>query len=107
MFKLGYKLVLVDLVLVAALYFVLQDISWRTYYAMTPHAGVSGYTPSFSYSLLTRFFSMAGSNVPLTSPPTLDWVQVIAYVLVAINAWYAYLLLKPRVFGKRQTSPPA
>ena len=88
--RFAYKVALADLALLAALYFVLQDLAWRTYYAGTPHAAVSGYAPSFSYSFFTRFFTMAGSGVSLTSPPTLDWVQVLALALVVVNGWFAY-----------------
>jgi hypothetical protein len=96
MIRTAYKVALVDLVLVIALYFVFQDLAWRDYYAGTPHARVSGYSPSTSYSLLVRLFTMAGGSLSLTSPPTLDWVQVIAYVLVAVNGWLVYALLKSR-----------
>jgi hypothetical protein len=90
------KVIAADLVLLAALLWVLQDLQWRTWYAASPHAGTTGYTPSFSYSVLTQFFTMAGSGVSLTSPPTLDWVQFLAYVLVALNAWFAYQILRHR-----------
>ena len=91
--KFVYKVLLVDLVLVLGLYFVLGDLSWRSYYAMSPHnacGGVCSYTPSFSFNVLTRFFTMAGNGVPLTSPPTLDWVQLLLLALFALNGWYLY-----------------
>ena len=90
------KVIAADLVLLAALLWVLQDLQWRTGYAASPHAGTTGYTPSFSYSVLTQFFNMAGNGVSLTSPPTLDWVQFLVYVLVALNAWFAYQTLRHR-----------
>lgn len=99
MFRLRYTVLLADLILVVALYFVLQDLSWRSYYALAPHdrcGGLCSYTPSTSYSLLTRFFTMAGNGVSLTSPPTLDWVQILAVVLVALNGWYLYSELRAR-----------
>lgn len=85
-----------DIVLLAAEYFVLQDLQWRTAYAASPHAATQGYSPSFSYSVLTQFFTMAGPGVSLTSPPTLDWVQAIAYALVVINVWFVYKVMKSR-----------
>jgi hypothetical protein len=88
--------ILADLVIVGALAGVLQDLQWRASYAASPHAGVAGYTPSFSYSLIVRFFTMAGNGSQLTSPPTLDWVQVLIYLLVAINGWFAYRVLVSR-----------
>ncbi len=97
--KSGYKVLLFDLVVVIALYFVLSDLSWRSYYAMSPHdacGGLCSYTPSFGYSILARFFTMAGNGTSLTSPPTLDWVQVIAVALLLVNGYYLYLVLHSR-----------
>jgi len=37
--------------------------------------------------------------VSLTSPPTLDWVQLLVLVLVAVNGWFAY-----RVYRSRKAS---
>ena len=96
MVKTYIKVIAADLVLLAALLWVLQDLQWRTGYAASPHAGTTGYIPSFSYSVLTQFFNMAGNGVSLTSPPTLDWVQFLVYVLVALNAWFAYQTLRHR-----------
>lgn len=108
--KFGYKVLLVDLLFVVALYFVFSDLSWRTYYAMSPHdacGGLCSYTPSFSFSLLTRFFTMAGNGVSLTSPPTLDWVQVIVVLLVAVNGWTAFDSYRSWKYSRsRATLPP-
>ena len=90
---------LADTVLLFALYSVFQDLQWRTGYAASLHSACPqfcSYSPSFSYNLLTQFFTLARSGVRLTSPPTLDWVQLLAYFLVALNAWYAYKTLKLR-----------
>ena len=91
------KVALADIVLLFALYSVLQDLQWRTGYAASLHSACSrycSYSPSFSYGFLTQFFTLAGNGVRLTSPPTLDWVQGLAYVLVALNAWYVYKTLR-------------
>ena len=95
----GLKVFLGDIVLLFALYSVLVDLQWRTGYAGSLHSACPQfctYSPSFSYSVLTQFFTLAGNGVRLTSPPTLDWVQLLAYVLVVLNAWYAYKTLKSR-----------
>lgn len=96
MLRLVYKVAFVDLGLLASMYFILQDLAWRAYYAGTPHAAVSGYVPSDGFSVFVRYFTMAGSGVSLTSPPTLDWVQVIVLLLVAINGWLAYQMYLTR-----------
>ncbi|MDE1853718.1 MAG: hypothetical protein KGI38_08230 [Thaumarchaeota archaeon] len=84
----------IDAVLLIALFYVVGDLQWRVTYATSAHSACPppgcGYAPSFSYSLLTQFFTMAGNGVSLTSPPTLDWIQALSYALVAINAWFVY-----------------
>ena len=96
MVRLVFKVAAVDLVLLTLLYYVLQDLAWRAYYAGTPHVPGSPYAASFSFSILTRYFTMAGNNVSLTSPPTLDWVQLLVLVLVAVNGWFAYHAYRSR-----------
>ncbi len=97
------KVLAADALLLVALYYVVQDLSWRISYAASLHTAcpnLCGYTPSFSYSFLTRLFTMSGNPllrssalVRLTSPPTLDWVQVLSVMLVAVNAWFVYVTL--------------
>ena len=95
--KLVYEVALLDIVLLLALYLVLGDLAWRVQYAESDRpAALHGYAASFSYSLFTRFFTMTGSGVSLTSPPALDWVQVIALVLILVNAWFVYVVVKER-----------
>ena len=97
MARTALKVLLADIVLVAAVYSVIRDLGWRASYAASPHASaINGYSSSISYSILTQFFTMSGSGVRLTSPPTLDWVQLIAAALVVLNQWYAYTILARR-----------
>ena len=95
-----FKVLLVDAVLLIAEYSVIQDLSWRSGYAASPQdrcAGICSYTPSFGHNILTQYFTMAGNGVSLTSPPTLDWVQLLGLALVLVNVWYGYnLWLKRR-----------
>lgn len=107
MVKLWYKVLLADVVFVVALYFVLRDLNWRTSYAALPHDACGGfctYTPSYGYGLFTRTFTMAGNGVKLTSPPMLDWIQVLAILLILVNGWYLYVLYRERM---RQPSSPS
>jgi len=93
-----------DFVLVVLELLVLQDLQWRTSYAASVHAGTNGYTPSFSYNVLTRVFTMSGNGPSLVSPLTLDWVQLLAIVLVVVNVWLGYATLsRHRAFK----TPPA
>ena len=106
--KLWYKVLLADIVLVVALYFVLGDLNWRTSYAALPHNACGGfctYTPSFGYGLFTRIFTMSGNGVKLTSPPMLDWVQVLALLLLLVNGWYLYVFLRENRPKPSETLP--
>ena len=99
MVKLWYKALLADIVFVVALYFVLQDLNWRTSYAASPHdacGGLCTYAPSFAYGLFTRTFTMSGNGVSLASPATVDWVQIIVVLLLLVNGWCLYVVLKER-----------
>lgn len=96
MVKTIFKVVALDAVVLAALASVLNDLAWRVSYASSPHASTTGYAASFTYSVLTRVFSMAGGPLTLTSPPTLDWVQLLSAVLVVVNGWFAYTILASR-----------
>jgi hypothetical protein len=93
------KVAVADIILVVAEFLVLQDLQWRTDYAASLHSAcpqLCRYSPSFGYSVLTRFFTMAGNGTSLTSPATLDWAQLLALLLLAINAFYAYDYLRKR-----------
>ncbi len=105
-----YKVAIVDVLALLALYYVLQDIQWRTSYAASPHAacgGVCEYSPSFSYGILTRMFTMAGNNQHLVSPLTLDWVQALSLVLIIANLWFAYSVIKSRNRKHFVVAPPS
>jgi hypothetical protein len=95
----SWKVVIIDVVLLVALYYVLQDLQWRTGYASSVRdvcGGLCSYSPSFSYGALLRTFTMSGNGVTLMSPPTLDWVQLLAYALAIANLWFAYSLIRSR-----------
>jgi hypothetical protein len=101
------KLVLVDLVLVAALVLVAMDQQWRSSYGASHHNdGYPGeYMVSVSYGLLTRVFTMSGTTTTLVSPASLDWLQVIVLFLVLVNGIYIYEVRKKRAeAGKGVTS---
>ncbi len=89
MVRTGVKVLGVDSVLLVTEYLVLQDVLWRSAYASS-----EGLSPSYSYSLLTQFFTMAGRSLVLESPPTLDWVLVLLVVLVILNLWYSIVAIR-------------
>jgi hypothetical protein len=94
-----YKIATVDVLALLALYYVLLDLQWRTSFAASPHDACGKfceYSSSFGYGLLTRVFAMDGNSQHLVSPPSLDWIQVLACVLVIANLWFAYGILKAR-----------
>jgi hypothetical protein len=91
--------VIADVLLLTGLYYVVLDLQWRSAYASSIHYACEGpcsYTASFSRSILTQFFTMTGNNASLTSPPTLDWVQLLVLALVLINVWYGYSFIFER-----------
>jgi len=97
--KTALKLILAEAVLLTGLYLVVRDLEWRSSYAASTHNACEGpcsYTPTLSHSILTQFFTMSGNGVSLTSPPTLDWVQLLVLILVVVNVWYGYSLLETR-----------
>ena len=87
---------LADAMLLLAVFYVVGDLQWRVAYASSPHGHTTGYAASFSYSIFTQVFTMSGSGVTLSSPLTLDWIQVLALVLVVLNGWYVYSLVARR-----------
>lgn len=100
--------VLSDALLLLALYFVLLDLGRRVAYAASPHTAcpsLCGYKPSFTYTFFTQFFTMSGNGVSLTSPPTLDWVQVITLIIIIVNGWFFYDLYRRRKADIKQSAP--
>jgi hypothetical protein len=92
-----YLLVLlVDLLLAVSLVYVVGDLQWRVAYASSPHPRTTGYATSFAYSVFTRVFTMSGGGISLSSPLTLDWVQVLGVLLVALNGWFLYTVYSKR-----------
>ena len=103
MFSRALKVLVVDAVLLAALFYVVQDLHWRSDYAaatVSRCAGECSYAPSFSYGFLTQVFTMSGNFAKLASPATLDWTQALAYALILLNAWLVYTY-----WGSRRTAP--
>jgi hypothetical protein len=94
----GFVLAVFDLLTLAFLYFVLQDLAWRASYVESEHL-----IPGNSYSLFIRVFSITGSTVQfqLVSPPALDWVQVIIAALVLVNGFYVLRVLRKSI-GERE-----
>lgn len=84
MVRTAVKVALFDAAVLVALLLVLNDLSTRTSYARS-------WMPSTSYLPFLRVFSMVRTcrlpcvSMTLTSPPTLDWVQVLVVLLLASN----------------------
>jgi len=109
MARTAWKVLILDAVLLLAEFEIIQDAHNRIQCAL----GSSLYgqscmvrsSPSFSHSLLTQSFSMIVGGTYLQSPPTLDWAQLIAYILVVINVWYGYTVFARRRALKAQHVP--
>jgi len=105
MARTAYVVLILDAVLLLATFEIIQDVQNRIQCALGSSLYGQGCmlrsSPSFSYSLLTKSFSMVVGGTRLQSPPTLDWVQLIAYILVAINVWFGYT-----VYARRKAPGP-
>jgi hypothetical protein len=96
--KTGFlKVAVLDVVLLVFAYYVLQDLDWRSSFAVS-----RGFGATTSYSLLTRMFEMVGRGTTLQSPPTLDWIQVVVAILIILNLGYAFGALR----GSRREPKP-
>ena len=107
------KVLVFDAVLLIAEFEVIQDLQNRIQCALGStlygQLCMQRSSPSFSHSLLTQSFSMIVGGTYVQSPPTVDWVQLIAYVLVAVNVWYGYTVFarqKALRAGRSPSQPP-
>jgi hypothetical protein len=86
------KLLLVDLVVLVAAYAVVSDLYARLNCAtgqdLYGQGCLARSSPQYSYSLLTRYFSMVSGGATLQSPPYLDWLQLLAVIFIVVNVWY-------------------
>jgi hypothetical protein len=84
----------VDFVLLLFGYLVLEDLQWRSSYAISESLSASyTYLPFVrSLDLSGRIFQ--GQPQQLISPPTFDWIQFLVAIGVAVTLWYAYAALK-------------
>jgi len=95
------EVLLVNAAMLFLTYLVYSDEQWRIGCALGQGLNCTiRSAPSYSYSLLIRFFSMRNSTMLLTSPPVLDWIQVFVVVLIVVDAWYLF-----RIVSKRGISP--
>jgi hypothetical protein len=69
------------------------------------YASALGFHPSTSYSFLTLTFSMKGKGELLTSPPALDWIQLLAIAAALLDAYYLLGTLRERRRSSSQPSP--
>jgi hypothetical protein len=92
-----YKVLVADAVLLAAVYLVLQDIAMRVSCTIP---GCNPFVPRtsavYSYSIFTKTLALGVNGNTLTSPLTLDWIQVLGLALLLVNLWYVYGLLRSR-----------
>ena len=87
-----------DAILLLLTYLVFLDEQWRFACALGQEPScIARSDPSYSYSVLTQFFSMKSQSMMLLgSPPVLDWTQVFALLLVVVNVWFLSSILRKR-----------
>jgi hypothetical protein len=81
-------LVVANAVVLGMIYFVELDRQWRSSCAASFVCRAS--VASTSYSPFTMMTTLFGSGLPLTSPPTLDWLQLLVVVLAAFDGYAVY-----------------
>jgi hypothetical protein len=82
---------LINAVLILALLWVTGEQSARASYAVQ-----RGLTFSVTRSLFTYVTTLSSSSGQLSSPPTLDWIQVIVFALFLIDLYYVYGAVRRR-----------
>lgn len=89
------KVLAADLILIAAILLVVQDMQMRTACSLPGCYPISDRSEgTFTYSLLTHGFSLMVGGATLASPPAFDWFQVIAAAMVVANAWYLITVVR-------------
>jgi len=94
-----FEVLVVDVLGLAGIFFVNQDIGMRISCTIPGCTDLTRTSLGFSYSIFVKSFSMNVKNAywrTVVSPPTLDWIQVLGVALVAINLWYLYRALGGR-----------
>jgi hypothetical protein len=92
--NLGIKWGLVDVLLLLGLYGVYLDRLWRA--SCEAPGQCLSQVSSISLSPFTLVTSLGSNGVPLQSPLTLDWIQLILISLVVVNTYFAYIWLRRR-----------
>jgi hypothetical protein len=85
------EVLVTDAILIAALLWVLSEQAARASYAVQ-----EGFSVVVSRSLFYVMTTLSKGTGQLSSPPTLDWVQVLLVALIACNAYFAYVALRSR-----------
>ena len=97
MVKTWVAVLVADLVMVTAALLILQDVNMRLDCSIPGCTSfLSRTSAAFTYSVLTKSFSVVVNGSTLASPPILDWFQVLALALVALNGWYGYRVIFQR-----------
>jgi hypothetical protein len=94
------KVAVVNIVLILFIYLVFQDLSSRNVYAEQLR-----FAPSTSYSIFSHVLTLTGKGTTLSSPPTLDWPQFLASVLVVFDAFSLIGFLRSRKKNAADASP--
>ncbi len=84
------KVVIGDPILQVLFYFLLADLKGRDIKAVA-----NRHDSTTWFLVLTRFFEVSGRELMLQTSPALEWVRIIARLLVAVNAIPLLRLSKP------------
>jgi hypothetical protein len=99
--RLILKAAVANAVGIVLLYFVQLDLWWRSSCRLDTVPSCISHVASVTYFPFTKVTRLAGSGLPLTSPLTLDWFQVILVLLVVIDAY----CLAQYFIGRSRSTP--
>jgi hypothetical protein len=107
MARLGITVVVADLILVGALFLVLQDVQMRIDCSLSAcQPSIARSSAGYDYSILTKSLSFMADGKPLASPPMLDWVQVLVLAIAVLNAWAIYRGISKKTVPSSSGQPP-
>jgi hypothetical protein len=86
--KAFYKAAVVNVVCLVLLYFVQLDLAWRSRCGNASSPTCMAHVASVTYLPFLKQTVLAGTGLPLQSPYTLDWFQVLIFVIVVVDAYY-------------------
>jgi hypothetical protein len=94
--KAFYKAAMVNVVCLMLLYFIQLDLIWRSTCGDVSSPTCIAHVASVTYLPFLKRTVLAGTVLPLQSPYTLDWFQVLIFAIVVVDAYYLLSYINTR-----------